>query len=248
MHELAAAAVGLGPTPVGDALAWLEKALAEDPGLQPLLGVWRATTLARIGRFDEARALYAQTVDQLRERGMTTWVAISSQEAWNIEMLAGDPIAAERVARQGCEQLERLGERAWLSTQACQLADALYALGRYKESEEWVSRGLELGGGADVATQMVGLQVRSKLLVRQGDHRQALELAERADTLARATDAPVFQGDCALALAEVRYLGGDRTRGDAEVQRAIDCYQRKGATACITRVRSLAATLRDPLP
>ena len=65
-------------------------------------------------------------------------------QAREIEMLAGDNAAAERAARQGCEQLERLGDQAWLSTQACLLADALYALGRYEESEHWALRGLEL--------------------------------------------------------------------------------------------------------
>jgi hypothetical protein len=58
-------------------------------------------------------------------------------------MLAGDHPAAERAARQECEQLEELGEQGYLSTGAFMLADALYALGRYGESEQWVLRGLD---------------------------------------------------------------------------------------------------------
>jgi tetratricopeptide (TPR) repeat protein len=163
------------------------------------------------------------------------------QEAWEIEMLAGDHAAAERAARQGCEQLERLGEHAYLSTQACSLAEALYALGRYGEAEQWALRGLELGSRDDLATQVMGLGVRSRLLARKGQASAARALAEEADSLARTTDSPWIQGDAALNLAEVLHLAGDRTRATEMTQRAIECYQRNGATARVARARRLAA-------
>jgi hypothetical protein len=84
--------------------------------------------------------------------------------AWDCEMLAGEHAAAEQAIRHGCEQLERLGEHSYLSTYACELAEALYALGRYEESEQWALRGLELGSKDDLATQLFGLSVRSRLL------------------------------------------------------------------------------------
>jgi tetratricopeptide (TPR) repeat protein len=180
---MAAASVAIGPTPVDEALRWLENAQAEAATFQPSLDVWRSTLLAYLGRFDDARSLLAETMNQMSERGLTTWVALSN--AYNIEMLAGDLLAAEREARQGCEQLEQLGERAWLSTKACFLGEALYALGRYEEAEQWALRGLELGGSGDVVTQQFGLQVRSKVLARRGDHSAALSLAEEADSLAK---------------------------------------------------------------
>jgi tetratricopeptide (TPR) repeat protein len=157
-------------------------------------------------------------------------------------MLAGDHAAAERAARQGCEQLDRLGERATLSTQACHLAEALYALGRYDEAEQWALRGLELGSSDDLVTQMTGLGVRSRLLARKGEASAALALAEEADSLARTSDCPWMQGDAARDLAEVMYLTGDRTRAAEMTQRAIECYQRNGATARVARAQRLAAT------
>jgi len=116
--------------------------------------------------------------------------------------MAGDLEAAERMARQGCELLEEIGERAWLSTQACQLGEALYALGRYEDSERWALHGLELGGKEDVYTLLIGLEVRAKILARRGDHTGARSFAEEADRLAAPTEAPLSQGDAALALAE----------------------------------------------
>jgi tetratricopeptide (TPR) repeat protein len=238
----AAAAMAMGPTPRAEALRWLEDAEAHSATYQPQLVGVRAAILAELGRFDEARPLLAETLAQMKERGMRLQVAIWMQEAWDIEMLAGDHGAAERAARQGCEQLERLGEHGFLSTQACQLAEALYALGRYDESEQWALRGLELGGRDDLLTQAMGRGVRSRILARKGQGSAALALAEEAGSLARTSDSPWVQGDAALALAEVMYLAGDRVRAAEMTQRAIDCYQRNGATARVARAQRLTAT------
>jgi class 3 adenylate cyclase/tetratricopeptide (TPR) repeat protein len=241
VRSVAASCVALGPTPAGEALRWLDDAEAQSAAYQPSLDMWRTHMLAGLGRLGEARSLLAETIAQMSERGMRLFAAISMQGAWETERLAGDVVSAERAARHGCEQLELLGEHAYLSTQACQLADALYALGRYQESEQWVLRGLELGASEDALTQVCGLGVRSKLLARKGDGSAALALAELADGLARATDAPEQQGDAALNLAEVLYLTGDRTRAEEAARRAIDCYRRKGATAYVARAQRLAA-------
>jgi ATP/maltotriose-dependent transcriptional regulator MalT len=164
------------------------------------------------------------------------------QAGWQIETLAGDLEAAEHMARLGCDQLEQLGERAWLSTQECQLGEALYALGRYDEAERRVLRGLEFGGAGDVVTQLVALQVRAKVSARRGDHSAALSLAQEADQLAGTTQAPLLKGDAALALAEVMHLAGSIALADQEVERAIEHYRRKGAVASVAHARRIAAT------
>jgi tetratricopeptide (TPR) repeat protein len=183
----------------------------------------------------------ADTIAQINERGLALWAALAMQPAWETEMLAGDLVAAERLARQGCEQLERLGDRGWLCTQACQLADALCALGRYEEAGQWAERGLELGPEDDLSAQVPGLSTRSRLLAHQGDTTAALALAQHVEELAKISDSHIYHGDAALHLAEVLYLTGDRPSAEAAVRRAIDCYQRKGATAYVARAERLAA-------
>jgi class 3 adenylate cyclase/tetratricopeptide (TPR) repeat protein len=237
----AATAMAMGPTPRAEALRWLEDAEAQSTVFQPNLVLTRARTLAELGRFDQARPLLTETLAQMNERGMRLQVATWMQLAWEIEMLVGDHAAAERAARQGCEQLERLGEHSFLSTQACELAEALYALGRYGEAEQWALRGLELGGKDDLLTQVLGLGVRSRILARKGQASAALALAEEADSLATTSDSPWMQGDAALNLAEVMHLTGDRMRATEMTQRAIDCYQRNGATARVARAQRLTA-------
>jgi len=145
--------------------------------------------------------------------------------------------------------LEQLGGRNQLTTLAAhafELADALYALGRYEESGRWALRGLELGSNDDLMTQSLGRAVQSRLLARQGDLSAALTMAVEIDDLARTWDSPAEQGDTALNLAEVLYLAGDRTQADEMTQRAIDCYLRKGATARAARAQRLAAEWACP--
>jgi len=197
--------------------------------------------IAQSGRFAEARALSADNIAQLNERGMVLWTALEMQPAWLTEMLAGDPMEAERLARQGCDQLEQLGDRGWLCAQACQLADAVYELGRYQEARQWARRGLDLSGEDDLATQVADLSLRSRLLAREGDSITAVALAQRVEELAATSDSPIYHGDAALNLAEVLSLTGDRAGAEQAVRRAVSCYQPKGVTAYIARAGRLAA-------
>jgi tetratricopeptide (TPR) repeat protein len=199
--------------------------------------------LAELGRVDEARSLVADAIAQMNERGQTLFAAHSMQMAWQIEMLVGDHAAAQRMAGQGCEQLDRLGDHSLMSTQACELAEGLYALGRYEEADQWARRGLELGSSDDLATQVIGLGVRSMLLAREGETSAALALAERVDDPATTSDDPRDPGDAALYRAEITYLTGDLTRAQEIARRAIECYLRNGGTA---RVRRLAVQWAPP--
>jgi class 3 adenylate cyclase/tetratricopeptide (TPR) repeat protein len=242
MRPMAASSVWQGPTPLSEALRWLDEARVQSTAYQPRLEVPRAIMLAELGRSDEARSLISRTIAELNERGLALVAAYSTLTAWRIEMLAGDDAAAERVARQGCEQLDRLGEHSWLSTQSCQLADSLYTLGRYEEAEQWALRGLGLGSKDDLATQHAGLRVRSRLLARKGDISAAFALAEELNRLSETSDDPRDPGDAALNLAEILYLTGDPARAEEMTQRAIDWYQRKESAAYVARARRLATT------
>jgi class 3 adenylate cyclase/tetratricopeptide (TPR) repeat protein len=237
----AAACLPAGPAPVGEGLRWLAQAQAQYATYEPVFDMHMVPVLGMAGRFGEARPLLTQLLDRLSERGLTLLFALAMGTAGEIEMLAGDLAAAEHMARQSCDQLERLGDRRFLSSHACLLADALYALGRYGEAGRWAQRGLELGGEEDVSAQLAGLSVQSKLLAREGDNIAALALAHHVEELAKASDSSINHGDAALNLAQVLYLTRDRAGAKDAVERAIACYERKGATAYVRRAQSLAA-------
>jgi hypothetical protein len=62
------------------------------------------------------------------------WAVGTAHCAGRIELIAGDPAAAERQLRLGCEELRAMGERGYLSLAMVYLAEALYAQGRYAEA------------------------------------------------------------------------------------------------------------------
>ena len=121
------------------------------------------------------------------------------------------------------------------------LAEALYALGQYEESEQWALRGLELASPDDLGALVIGLGVRARLLTRRGEVSAALALAGQVDDLARISEDPRDAGDAALNHAEISYLIGDPGRAQEMAQRAIDHYLTNGATARAARARRLAA-------
>jgi tetratricopeptide (TPR) repeat protein len=225
-----------GTKPVDEYLLWLNDVVARY-GDQPMIDGWRSRALGLLGRFEEARALHAKAIAAFRERGARIGEAISAQGGWRIEMDAGDLHAAERIARHGCELLEEMGERSFLSTQACQLAESLYALGRDEEAAEWAKLGPELGASDDVLTQMLARQVLAKLAARRRDHALAQTLVGEAVALAETTQDLIAQADARMDLAEVLAMAGQTERGIAELERAAALYERKGATACLARAQ-----------
>jgi hypothetical protein len=100
---------------------------------------------------------------------------------------------------------------------------------------------LELGSTDDLATQFLGLSVRSRLLARKGDITAALALADQVDALAGTSDDPRDPGDAALNRAELNYLTGDQALAGKMIGQAIQHYKRKGATAYIARAQRLGA-------
>ena len=109
----------------------------------------------------------------------------------------------------------------------------------------WAERGLELGASDDVMTQMSARQVLAKLAARRGDHAHAEKLACEAVALGETTQDPILQADSHMDLAEVLTLAGHVDRARGALEHAAALYERKGATACLTRaqqrLRELAA-------
>jgi class 3 adenylate cyclase/tetratricopeptide (TPR) repeat protein len=218
----------MGTTTVADVLAWLD---ANEPreGRNYWLRSNRAKALAMLGRFDEARAILADTRTVLAERGsgipLGTTAGMDSVE---VELWAGDPAAAAEFGAEGCRLLEELGEHSILSTAAGMLAQALYALDRLEEADGWAGRAAELGASDDAITQMLWRQVKAKVLARRGELAEGERLAREAVAVCEKTDFLDAQGDVYADLAEVLSLGGRPQEAAAALRQAIACYEGKG--------------------
>ena len=90
-----------GTTHASAVLAWLD-----EQGPQLGLTVIRSQVLAMLGRFDEARAILAESRARLAESGAWMELACTTAPALEVELLAGDPAAAAELGSEGCRQLE----------------------------------------------------------------------------------------------------------------------------------------------
>jgi class 3 adenylate cyclase/tetratricopeptide (TPR) repeat protein len=232
-----------GTTPVSELLAWLDE---NEPHAGPdqFFRAYRAWSFARLGRFDEARAIVADARTQQAERGGGVLLAnLTAFESVWIELLAGDPAAAAAFGAEGCRLHEELGEQPFLAAAAGGLAQALYALDRLEEADAWASRAADLA--REALAHMLWRQVRGKVLARRGEHAEAQRLARKAVAIADDTDQLDHQGDAYADLAEVLRLGGNRDEAAAALEQALERYERKGNVVSAERARTRLAELHD---
>ena len=160
-------------------------------------------------------------------------------------MLAGDHDAAAREGIAGCEALEAIGERGWLSTLAGQTAQALLALDRDDEAEHWIGVADTLGTPDDVMTQTLIRQVRAKLLFRRGHQNDAEAVAREAVGMMEQTDMLGATADAKLDLAEILDGAGKHAEALQEIEEAADLYERKRHLVGVARTRELLASARE---
>ena len=180
------------------------------------------------GDFELARSEYRRSRRDLEELGWTFQAALTSLDSGPIELLAGNPGAAEAELRHDYDTLDQLGERNFIATVAAVLAEALYRQGKDDEAEAFVARSVEIAAADDVFTQFLWRQVRAKLRARQGAFVDAIQLANEAVDLTRQSDEPISQANAQLDLSEVLAAAGQTADADEAQERAIDLYEQKG--------------------
>ena len=113
---------------------------------------------------------------EFEELGLTLSVAVSHAAA-TVELLAGDPVAAERSLRGGYSVLEEMGERAELSTTAAFLAQVLLAQRRDEDAERFADLSEELAPADDLITQVMWRGVRARIVAGRGHTDEGERLA-----------------------------------------------------------------------
>ncbi len=203
------------------------------------LRMYRAGTLTMMGSIEQGRSMMAEIRRELRDRGGGIKLAVTTGiEAAEFELLAGDPDAAARLAEEGCAELERLGDRGFLSTATAVRAHALLAIGRLDEAHACARRSAELGGDGDAFTQFAWRRAAALVLAQRGDHSDAVALAREAVAIADRTDFLNGQADARADLAEVLDLAGLRDQAAAERRTAVSLYERKGNIVSADRLRA----------
>jgi tetratricopeptide (TPR) repeat protein len=230
-------ALVLGPRPAGEALSTLEAALSEPP--HPIDLIAKAVLLAMLGQINAAWELALPSAERAQEIGAgdgTLWLA-------DIAVIAGDAAAAAAYLRKGCDELEKTGHIAVLSTYAPKLGRVLCELGRHGEAERLARRGRELGEPDDVVTQMIWRQVQALVHSARSEHGEAERLAREAVEFIFRSDSLWQQGDALCDLAEVLATAGRSDEALSTLRDALDCYERKQVVPLVDRVRDRISAL-----
>ena len=241
----------LGQTPAPLAFERCEVLLAQAEGdrkSEALILAVLAHLEAMQGNFDHARELYGRSRSTLDELGVKLLAALTSINSGWVEMIAGDPVAAERELRGDYETLEAMGERNYISTTAAFLSEALYRQGRYEEAEAMTRVSQEIAAPDDLETQAVWRNARAKVMARRGACHEACSLANESVQVISASDNVEMQGNALMSLAEVYCLCDRRPEAAAAAEQAADRFWRKGNVVSLAVARAFRQSLETGLP
>ncbi|HUK95429.1 MAG TPA: adenylate/guanylate cyclase domain-containing protein [Gaiellaceae bacterium] len=234
-----------GPATVQEGLRW--HASREDAALnRPYDLATLAILEAMRGQFDEARGSLAEARSRAEELGQSMLIAHLGETAWEIELHAGTPMAAEQALRESCARYEQMGERGWLSTRAGELGHMLCELGRYDEAEEWARKSRELGADDDIMTQMLWRQVLARIKAQRGEVERAERLAREAVAYGESTDGLIGRALAHLDLAEVLERAGRHEEAADEIRKALALCEQKGDVAMAAQARERLGSLEAP--
>jgi len=180
-----------------------------------------------LGEFDEARNAARRAETIYVDLGLRLALAGLTQILGQVELLAGDAHAAERVARRGYDILHEIGSAG---DSDAVLAEALHLQERRDEAEALVESALQRTHESDVGPRVLLLGLRAKLSGGVDDARAAVELAS-------ATDALNLQGDAFTNLADTLRHVARADDAAAAVATAVKLYERKGNRAAVARVQ-----------
>jgi ATP/maltotriose-dependent transcriptional regulator MalT len=232
---LLAQALHYGPTPADEAIERCEALLGDAEGDRALEAALKSTIgglYAMRGDFERARSLWSQARALYEELGLQHRRAARSLIPATIELLAGDPVAAERELRIGYDTLAAMGETWVRATLAAYLAAVLVELGRDDEAMAFTIESEANASTDDVVPQVIWRGARARVLASKGARTEAAALARDAVERALATDFIDLRAGALLDLATVL------ADGDAAA-RAAEEYERKGNVVGAERARAL---------
>ena len=217
-----------GPMPVGEAAALCEALLEREDAPITVATASRALAglRAMAGDFEEARRLRDRDLEILAELGVDL-MAVYAQELYGtVELLAGEPAAAEERFRAAYEATKGDIARA---TFAALLAEAVRRRGRLDEALALTDEAARVASDEDLTTNVQWRATRARALTQAGRAAEAHDLARQAVEIAERTDFLSLQADALTALP------GGRAR-------ALALYVQKGNVAAASSLCRATAT------
>jgi class 3 adenylate cyclase len=204
---LLAAAAYWGPLPAAEGVARCRAILAEADGnryLQTSTLQVLGACLAMLGHVAEAREQAALGLAVAAELGGNRLTAIAGQFAAAVELLAGEPAAAEAILLPGYRDLERVGDTGARSNLAADLAWACALQGRGDEAAGYVEVSARLAARQDLYAQVRWRLALVRVLAGGSEAARAATLAAEAVELAERTDMTNLHADALVELARTQ--------------------------------------------
>jgi predicted ATPase/DNA-binding SARP family transcriptional activator len=197
------------------------------------------------GRFVDARAALARSeAIYAADFGWTLDWAGCAMNAGAIELMAGDPEAAEQALRPAYDALRAMGEANYVVDTAYYLIASLCEQGRYETAHQLVEETKSLpspGGFIEAAWMLAAARVEA----RRGNHGEAERLA--SEGCRRLAASPRWLGQGLLTLGEVLQVAGRLEDSAVAFQRALTLYGERRATPLADRARMELRALSDRL-
>ncbi|HEY3763652.1 MAG TPA: AAA family ATPase [Gaiellales bacterium] len=235
-----------GPTPVAEGIERcreIRDRAAGDRRTEGLVLCALAQLEAMRGEFAEARRLYTRGRSVLNEIGGGVLAASTALDSSVVELLAGDPAAAERDLRRDYQLLDEMGERYLLPTMAGVLAQALIAQGRHVEAAEICDRAQAAVLADDLESHVLIHVVRAELDLHAGRLADAAVAVAAATEILHGADAPNIEADHAVVSARVAAAMENTVAVERDLTRAAALYRRKGNLVSEQRTADLRVSL-----
>jgi class 3 adenylate cyclase/tetratricopeptide (TPR) repeat protein len=234
-----------GYLPADEGMRQCEALLAEHEGswLESSIRSARAIYLGLLGEHEAARQEVARCTELYLQFGHELFAAAQGMVLAELELRAHLPAAAEAAAREAAEQLERLGEKGYLSTTTGILADALIRQDRLEEAEESAQVTRQMAAEDDAEPQIRWHRVLASIRAKQHVFAEAEELARKAVDIANSTDWGLVRGDALVTLAEVLESANRREEARAAFDEALQNYEQKASRVEAEAVRRRLAAL-----
>jgi class 3 adenylate cyclase/tetratricopeptide (TPR) repeat protein len=233
------AAAFYGSEPVEAVLGRIDTLTEHSTGTSSLaVGMFRFRGELEAMRGDpvKAREAIAEAKSIRDELGLEGVEGVEASAA-GVEMLGGDPVAAEHELRIALASMERRNDWGHLVTVVPYLVDTLLMQGRGLEAASIIDQAFELAIPDDADANIGLRRVKARVLAERGELEEAERLAREAVARSERIDYLNLRGLAYGDLAEVFVLAGRRVDVSEALERALACYERKGNLAMTQRVR-----------
>lgn len=207
----------------------------ENPGVASTLGYLYAMR----GDFGEGRKLVDEALGLLRERVRARRpLAQVHRRAGDVELLAGDREAAERLYRQSVEAYREQGERDSIVQLAAELVRILVRSGRADEAPDLAALARESAPAESVTSQALWRTSQALVASTRGEHEEAERLAREAGELVP-PDMLTLRANVLVDLSEVLAASGRHTESDRVADESLRLFELKGNVSGAKMARSL---------